>query len=51
MYQMSFLPPLPFYATQILSPFLNSRISANPDKVVGLSANGGILIKGIVSLL
>ena len=32
---------LPFYATQIISPFFNLRISAN----------GEILIKGIVSLL
>ena len=32
-------------------PFLNSRISANQDKVERLSANGGILIKQIISLL
>ena len=24
--------PLPFYANQIITPFLNSRISANHDK-------------------
>ena len=35
-----------FYATQIIHPFLNSRISANHDKVEGLLANGEILIKG-----
>ena len=29
-HQMSFLP---FYATQIINPFLNSRSSANHDKV------------------
>ena len=27
-----FIAPLPFYATQIISPFLTSRISANHDK-------------------
>ena len=47
--QMSFMPP--FYATQIINPFLTSRISANHDKVDGLLANGAILIEGIVSLL
>ena len=40
----------PFYETQIINPFLNSMISANLDKVDGLSANGEILIKRIVSL-
>ena len=25
--------PLPFYATQRINPFLNSRISANHDKM------------------
>ena len=46
-------PPhfLPFYATQIIKPFLNSMISANHDKVKELSANGEMFIKGIVSLL
>ena len=34
---------LPFYATQIINPILNSRISANHDKVQGLLANGEIL--------
>ena len=43
---------LPFYATQIINLLLNSRILANHDKVVGLSAsNAYILIKGIVPLL
>jgi hypothetical protein len=43
---------IPFYATQIISPFLNSRISANLDKVDGLLATTGeILIKGNFSLL
>ena len=28
----------PFYATQIINPFLNSRISANHEKVFRLSA-------------
>ena len=30
---------LSFYATQIIKPFLKSRISANHIKVEGLSAN------------
>ena len=34
--QISFIS---FYATRIINPFLNSRISANHDKVQGLSAN------------
>ena len=38
---------LSFYATEII----NSRISANHDTVEGVSANGKILIKEIVSLL
>jgi len=38
-------------ATQVNSPFLNSRTLANNDKVERLSANLEILIKGIVSLL
>ena len=46
-----FYTPLRFYTTKIISSFLNSRISANHDKVGGLSANGKILIKGVVSLL
>ena len=48
--KMSFIP-LPFYVTQIITNFLNSRILANQDKVEGYSANCEILIKGIVSLL
>ena len=32
-------------ATQIIKPFLNPRISANRDKVDGLSTNGKIPIK------
>ena len=43
--------PLHFYETQIINPFLNFRISANHDKDNGLSANGKILKKGIVSQL
>ena len=35
---------LPFYATQIISPFLSSRISANAEKIFGILANWGILI-------
>ena len=34
----------PFYSTQIVKPFLNSRISANHDKGERLSANSDILI-------
>ena len=49
-HQMSFTP-LPFYASKIINPFLNSRILANHDKVDGLSTNGEILIKGSVYLL
>ena len=41
---------IPVYATQIITPFLNSIISAKHDKVYRLSANGEILLKGIVSL-
>ena len=40
--------PSQFYATQII---LNSRISANDDKVEELSANVKILIKEIVFVL
>ena len=44
--------PLLFYATHIPTHFLDSRISANHDKEDdGLSANGEIRIKEIVSLL
>ena len=50
-YYSEILSNLPFYATQIINHFLNSRISANLDKVDALSANGETLIKGIVSLL
>ena len=46
-----FQTPLPFYATQIINPFLNSRISANHDKVEGHSAKGEILIKEIDTIL
>ena len=48
-HKMSFITPI--HATQIIKPFLNLKISANQDKVDGLSAKGEILIKGIVSLL
>ena len=41
----------PFYATQIINPFINSKISTNHDKIDGLSANCEILIREIVSLL
>ena len=43
--------PLPLHPTQIIYPFLNSRIISNHDKVDGLSANREIFIKEIVSLL
>ena len=39
---LSYPPSL--YATHIINPFLNSRISTNYDKMIGLSANGEILI-------
>ena len=46
--------PLPFEATQIINPPLNSRISANHDKVERLSlfsqCNGELLVDRIVSL-
>ena len=42
---------LPFYAAQKVNPFLNSINKANHDKVERLSANGEIIITGIVSLL
>ena len=41
----------PFPAAQKINPFLNLIISANHNKVDGLSANGEIYVKGIVSLL
>ena len=46
-YQMSFIP---FYATQIINPFLNSRISKNNDKVERLSTNFEIHLKRIFFL-
>ena len=46
-----FRTPLLFYAIQIISPFRDSRISANHDKKEILSANDEILIKEIVYLL
>jgi hypothetical protein len=46
-----FHTPLPFYAAQTFNPVLNSRISANHDKVERLSANRELLIKMIVYLL
>ena len=42
---------IPFYANQIINPFLNTRIPANHNKVDGISTNGEILINRIVSLL
>ena len=45
-HQMFFIPPS-FYVTYIIIPFLNSSISANHDKVDGLTANGEILVKGL----
>ena len=50
-YTFPFLIPPPFYATEILNPLLNSKLSANHDKVEGYLANGEILIKGIETLL
>ena len=41
--QISFKHPLPLYATQIIKPLLNSKISANHDKL-GILANLEILI-------
>ena len=41
---------LTFYAVEVINPFLNSRISANRDKVDGVSAYGEILIPLNVSL-
>ena len=43
--------PLPFYATHINEPFLNSMISTNHDIVKGHSANGEIIIKGIETIV
>ena len=49
---MKYIQYTSFYATRTITPFLNSRISANNDKVETLSVNGKILTKGmIVSLL
>ena len=51
-HQMSFIQAFPsIYATQIINTFLNSRISANQDKVDGLLFNREIHLKEIVSLL
>ena len=48
---MAFKPPRPFFcATQIINSFLNSRMSANHNKMEGLLANAEIL-KGIVEYL
>ena len=44
----SFQFPLPLYATQIINPFCNSRISES-GKTFN-QCNGEILVKGIVSL-
>ena len=43
--EISFKPPLPYM--QINTPFLNSRISVNHDKVQRLSAKVESLIKGL----
>ena len=37
-YSEWFSIPLPFYATQIVNPYINLRISANHDKGDGLSS-------------
>jgi hypothetical protein len=39
--------PLLFYATQLIKPFLNSRISSNHKKVEGIQPSGEIPIKVI----
>ena len=39
--------PLPFYATQIFSLFLDSRISANNDKVEGIQLIVKSLLRGL----
>ena len=43
-YSESLLNPLPFYATQIVNPFLNSIISVNHDKAIGILTNRESLI-------
>ena len=43
--------PLPFYATQILIPFLNLMISANHENRGGILVDRDILIHLIVSLV
>ena len=50
-YTKCFSYPLSFYATQIVNPFINTRISANHDKVDELSANGVILVGDCFSSL
>ena len=45
------IKPLPFYVTQIINNFLNSIISANPEKRRNFSQNGEIFKTLIVSLL
>ena len=46
-----FHTPLPFYATQIINPFLNSWVSANHDKVEENSANNGEFLKNGIETL
>ena len=48
---MKYSECLPLYIFQIMYTFLNSSTSANYDKVKRLLANGGLLTKGVVSLL
>ena len=47
----AFHTPLPFYATHVINPFLNSGISANHDEIEGNSVNREIFIKGYWTLL
>ena len=48
---MKYTKCLPFYANQIINPFLNSRFSKNHDKVDGLSVNPCVFFSTVESLL
>ena len=50
-HQMLFKSPFLFYYIQMINAFLNSRISANHDKVEGISAVDEVPIHKIENLL
>ena len=44
------LYPIPFYATEIVNPFHNSRISANHDKVDGPSGDCFSTVESLLTI-